>query len=324
MRRRQVIALGGAALAAAVASSAAAQPSRKPRLAYVAPARNQRLIDAFVAGLRDLGYEDGRNIAIDYVFVDERTQGLDEMALDVTRSGPDVIVIVGASAVVALKRATTTIPIVFAPVGDPVGTGIVASLAFPSGNLTGVSLYASELNHKRVEVFKEAIPTLRRIAVIWNSQNPNHAVYSKELHGGAAKSGLALQPLWLDGPTGLEAAFAAIKRDGFEAVIMPPDAAFDTVRMQFVALASKHQLPVMYEHRAFVDAGGLMSYGPRIERMSYRAAAYVDKILKGTKPADLPIEQPTQFELVVNQKTARAQGINFSAVFLARADEVIE
>jgi putative tryptophan/tyrosine transport system substrate-binding protein len=324
MNRRDVIALSGPILAVAVAPFAWAQQLRKARIAYVAPARNQRLADAFVAGLRDLGYEVGRTISIDYVFADEHARSLDDAAAAVVTSSPDVVVIVGASAVTALKRATSTIPIVFAPVGDPVTAGIVPSLAFPQGNVTGVSLLASELNIKRVEVFREAIPTLTRVAVLWNGRNPNHAVYSKELHRDVVDPRMVLRPFMLNGLTELEAIFEAIKREGFDGVIVPPDAAFDTARARIVALATEHRLPVMYEHRGFVDAGGLMSYGPNIDRMSYRAAAYVDKILKGAKPSELPIEQPTQFELVINQKTARALSINFSAVFLARADEVIE
>jgi putative tryptophan/tyrosine transport system substrate-binding protein len=290
----------------------------------VALARNKRLADAFVAGLRDLGYDEGRTIFIDYVFANEQGRSLDDVAAAVVASNPDVIVIVGASAVTALKRATSTVPIVFAPVGDPVTAGIVPSLAFPQGNLTGVSLLASELNPKRVEVFREAIPTLTRVAVLWNARNPNHAFYSKELHRDLVDPRIVLRPFMSNELTDLEAIYDAIKRERFDGVIIPPDAAFDTARARIVALATEHRLPVMYEHRGFVDAGGLMSYGPNIDRMSYRAAAYVDKIIKGAKPAELPIEQPTQFELVVNQKTARVQGINFSAVFLARADEVIE
>jgi putative ABC transport system substrate-binding protein len=324
MNRREVIAaLRGAAIAVALAPLASAQQARKPRIAYVAPARNQRLVDAFLAGLRDLGYEDGRNISIDYVLADERGQDLDEMARHVTRSNPDIIVTVGASAVAALKRATGSLPIVFAPTGDPLGAGLVPSLAFPGGNLTGVSLYASELNRKRVEIFREAIPSLQRIAALWNAANPNHAVYARELHG-AEQGEPGLRPIWIKGLGELDTTFAGIKRDGFDALIVCPDATFDSARTQIVALAGQHAVPTMYEHRAFVDAGGLISYGPSVDRMTYRAAAYVDKILKGAKPADLPIEQPTQFELVVNMRTARAQGIDFSAVFLARADEVIE
>jgi putative tryptophan/tyrosine transport system substrate-binding protein len=322
MNRRQVIALG--VLVLGVSSRAWAQQPRKARIAYVALARNQRLTDAFVAGLRDLGHDVGRTVSIDYTFADEPGRRLDAVAASVVASSPDVIVVVGASAVTALKRATSTIPIVFAPVGDPVTAGIVPSLAFPQGNLTGVSLLASELNQKRVEVFKEAIPTLTRVAVLWNAQNPNHAVYSKELHRDPVDSRVGLRPFVLNDLTELESTFEAVKREGFSGLIVPPDAAFDTAASRIVALATTHRLPVMYEHRGFVDAGGLLSYGPNIDRMSYRAAAYVDKILKGAKPAELPIEQPTTFELVVNQKTARLQGISFSAVFLARADEVIE
>ncbi len=310
MKRREfVAALAGAATVAPVFR---AKAQRRRTIAYFAPARTQHLIAAFQNGLRDLGYVEGQNLTIDYRFASERNQTLEAAASDLVARAPDVIVVVGVATATAAKRATATIPIVFAPAGDPVRSGLVPSLASPGGNLTGVSLYASELNEKRLEVFKEAFPNLRRLGALANSRNLSSAGYWDDLRVAAEHMRMDLRHITANGISDLETKLANATAEGVDGLIV------------IVQLATEHRLPTMYEHRAFVEAGGLMSYGPDIDRLSYRAATYVDKIIKGARPADLPIEQPTTLELVVNLKAARALGLTIPPTLLARADEVIE
>ena len=323
IRRREAIALLGSATAWPLAARAQ-QPNRPSKVAYLAPAPNQRLIDAFTRGLRDLGYVEGRNLTIEYRFADGPLGQLDGIAGDVAQLAPDVIVAVGVAAAVPAKRATSTIPIVMAPTGDPVQTGIVPSLASPGGNITGVSLYASELNQKRLEILTEAFAGVKRVAVLSNANNPLSIVYWQDIQAAGEKLRLELRRLLAAGVEGLEAVASEIRREPFGALTVLPDAEFDSGRARIVALAAELRLPAIYEHRAFTDAGGLMSYGPNVLDMSYRAAAYVDKILKGARPADLPIEQPTRFELIVNLKTAKTLGLDLPPTLVSRADEVIE
>jgi putative tryptophan/tyrosine transport system substrate-binding protein len=321
MRRREFIAGLGAAAIWPLAVSA--QRAIK-LIAYFAPARTQHLVDAFKNGLRDLNYVDGKNVTIQYRFADEQAQALDAVAAQVVELAPDVIVVVGVAAAAEVKRATTIIPVVFAPAGDPVRSGLVPSLGSPGGNLTGVSLYASELNQKRLEIFKEAVPGIHHVGTLWNANNPSQDQYWFDTRSAAGRIGLTARPMMAKGLGALEASFAATKGEHLDGLVVLTDAEFDAGRETIVRLAAENNLPAIYEHRAFVEAGGLISYGPSIDQLSYRAAAYVDKILKGTKPADLPIEQPTRFELMVNLKTAKALGITIPASFLSRADEVIE
>ena len=296
----------------------------KKLIAYFAPARTQHLVDAFNKGLRDLSYVDGKNITIQYRFADEQGQALDAVAAQVVELAPDVIVVVGVAAATQAKHATTGIPIVFAPTGDPVRSGLVPSLGFPGGNLTGVSLYASELNQKRLEIFKEAIPSIHHVGTLWNASNPSQNQYWVDTRSAADRIGLTALPMMAKGLGDRETSFAATKGERLDGLVVLTDAEFDAGRETIARLAAEYRLPAIYEPRAFVVAGGLISYGPSIDQLSYRAAAYVDKILKGAKPADLPIEQPTRFELIVNLKTAKALGITIPPSFLARADEVIE
>jgi putative ABC transport system substrate-binding protein len=321
MRRREFIAAFGAAAMWPRAGSA--QRAIK-RIAYFAPARTQHLVDAFNKGLRDLSYVDGMNITIQYRFADELGQALDAVAPQIVTLAPDVIVVVGVAAATVAKRATASIPIVVAPAGDPVRSGLVPSLGTPSGNLTGVSLYASELNQKRLEIFKEAMPSIHHVGALWNANNPSQDQYWVDTRSAADRIGLTARPMKAKGIGDLEASFAATKGERLDGLVVLVDAEFDAARETIVRLAAEYRLPAIYEHRAFVDAGGLISYGPSIDQLSYRAAAYVDKILKGTKPANLPIEQPTRFELIVNLKTAKVLGITILPSFLSRADEVME
>jgi len=322
MRRREVLALVGGALVFAPSYEVKAQQRR--RIVYLAPARTQHLIDAFQKGLRDLGYVEGQNITTDYHFASERGQTLEGAAAEVVSRAPEVIVTVGVATTTPAKRATTTIPIVFAPAGDPVRSGLVPSLALPGGNLTGVSLYASELNEKRLEVFKEAFPHVRRVGALWNGNNFANVAYWDDLRLAAERLRIDTRSFMTKGVSDLEARFTDLTAQALDGLIVITDAEFDAGREQIVRLASENHLPTMYEHRAFVEAGGLISYGPDIDRLSYRAAAYVDKLLKGAKAAELPIEQPTVFELLVNLKAAKALGLTIPPTLLARADEVIE
>lgn len=322
MKRREFITLIGGAAAAWPVAAWAQRPTKL--IAYFAPARTQHLVDAFNKGLRDLSYVDGKNITVYYRFADELGQALDVVAAQVVELAPDVIVVVGVAAATLAKRATTGIPIVVAPAGDPVRSGLVPSLGSPSGNLTGVSLYASELNQKRLEILKEAMPSIHHLGTLWNANNPSQEQYWVDTRSAADRIGLTARPMKANGLGDLEASFAATKGERLDGLVVLTDAEFDAARETIVRLAAEYRLPAIYEHRAFVEAGGLISYGPSIDQLSYRAATYVDKILKGMKPADLPIEQPTRFELIVNLKTAKALGIAISPSFLSRADEVIE
>jgi putative tryptophan/tyrosine transport system substrate-binding protein len=264
---------------------------------------------------------EGTNLKIDYRYGGGET--LEALAAELVELQPDVIVTVATPQALAAKRATTSIPIVMATAGDPVRVGVVASYARPGGNVTGVTLYGSELNAKRIELFREAIPGIKRIAFLGNAKN----LYSKLLWEDAepAARALGLEPLSfsLQDLGDLPATFVEMKKQS-NALIVFSDALFNNARQQIIALAAEHNLPAMYEAREFVHDGGLISYGPDTVEMTRRAAAFVDKVLKGTSPADLPIEQPTRFELAVNAKSAKALGLSLPPILLARADEVIE
>jgi putative ABC transport system substrate-binding protein len=318
MRRREFFGvLGGIA---GLPFIARAQQARVYRLGYLAPALIPHLKDALLEALRDLGYVEGRNLKIEYRYGAE--EKLDALAKELVALQPDVIVTVATPPALAAKRATASIPIVMATAGDPVRLGVVASFARPGGNVTGVTLYGTELNAKRIELFREAIPQIKRIAFLANAKNP-YSQYLWEETEPAARA-LGLEPiLWRLQELGdLPATFDEGGRA--DALIVFSDALFNNVRRQIIALAAKQNLPVMYEGREFVDDGGLMSYGPNIAEMTRRSATFVDKILKGANPADIPIEQPTRFELAINAKSAKALGVSLPPSLLARADEVIE
>jgi putative ABC transport system substrate-binding protein len=301
------------------------QIDTKPvRIGYLAPGRNQRLLEAFRRGLRDLGYTEGNNPPLEYRSADGRPELLIPLARELVQRSPDVLVTLGAAATRAAKDASSTIPIVFAPAGDPLQLGLIQSLARPGGNLTGLSINTWILNQKRLEILKESFPGFRRIAILGNGSNPGNLGQWEQLKPFGKVLGLDLLPVMVNGIDTLAASFDRITRSGVDAVAVLPDATFDTARAQVVALAAKHRLITMYEHRAFVEAGGLISYGPNLDRISYRAASFIDKIVKGMKPADLPVEQPDEFELLVNLKTAQALGNMVPDMLLARADEVIE
>jgi putative tryptophan/tyrosine transport system substrate-binding protein len=272
--------------------------------------------------LRDLGYIEGQNLKVDYRFGTGEALGV--LAAELVALQPDLIVTVASPAVLAAKRATITIPIVMATAGDPLRLGVVASLARPGGNVTGVTLYGTELSTKRIELFREAIPTIRRLAFLANAKSPYGKILWEEAVPAARTLGLEPILFNLQELGDLPATFVEMERERADALIVLSDASFNSARRQIIAIAAEHRLPVMYEAREFVEDGGLISYGPDIVEMTRRSATFVDKILKGTSPGNLPIEQPTRFELAINAKSAKALGLNLSPILLARADEVIE
>jgi putative ABC transport system substrate-binding protein len=279
--------------------------------------------DAFLQGLRDLGYVDGKNIAIEYRYTEGELDRLPDLAAELVRLNVDVIVTGAISSVRAAKKATATIPIVFASVGDAVDSGLVSSLARPGGNATGLTFLAPELDGKRLELLKEAFPKVTRVAFLWRVPAARGDPL-KEAEAVAKPLGLRLQSLGVRGPDDFESAFKAAKSGGAEALILTSNPLANTHRARIVDLAAKNRLPGIYPSTDFVKAGGLMSYAPDFLYNWRRAATYVDKILKGTKPADLPVEQPKKFEFVINLKAAKEIGVTIPPNVLARADKVLK
>ena len=278
---------------------------------------------AFRGGLRDLGY------AEDSVFIEQRwAEGREELlsglAAELVRVRVAILVAVGTPASMAAKRATETIPIVMVAVGDPVGTGLVASLARPGGNITGLSNLAAELTGKLLDLLREIVPGLARVAVLRNPGNPVHAVYQHEAQIAAERVGVRLQSVEARKLEDFDVVFAAMVRQQAGGLIVLPDPLNLSARARIAELATRTRLPAIYATRDYADAGGLASYGPYTHDLYRRAAVYVDRILKGAKPGDLPVEQPTKFELVINLKTAKALGLTIPPSLLARADQVIE
>ena len=279
---------------------------------------------AFVLGLQEHGYALGRNLSIEFRTAEGKQERYPALAAELVRLKVDVIVTPGTLATVAAKQATTTIPIVMVSVGDPVGTGLVASLARSGGNITGLSDVNVDLSAKRVELLKQTVPAATRMAVVLNPGHPPNAAQLRETQVAAHALGVELLPFEVRRPEDLEPAFAAIGRKRSQAVIILPDSLMGTNQQRIAGLTVRHRLPAVYSTRPFVDAGGLMAYGANFLDLLRRSAAYVDKILRGTKPADLPVEQPTKFVLVINGKTAKTLGLTIPQSVLLRADEVIQ
>lgn len=327
MRRRQFILFAGST--ALCSFSAYAQQARRvPRIGYLgATSASDRppLLDTFRQGLRELGWIEGQNIVIDYRFAEGRLDRLPDLAAELVQLKVDVIVSLGTQGVTAARNATERIPIVMIGVRDPVGIGLIASLARPGGNITGVSGSAGlEIVTKQLELLKETVPNIRRVAVLSNPANAYHQLALKELSVAAQLSGVQLQLLEARGPNEFDGAFAAMAKEREGALLVLSDVIFNDHRARIVDLAAMNRLPAAYGIRESVEAGGLMSYGPSFLEFYRRSTAYVDKILKGAKPADLPVEQPTKFELVINLQTARTLGIDIPPTLISRADEVIE
>jgi putative tryptophan/tyrosine transport system substrate-binding protein len=308
----------------------AQQATKVPRIGYLtgsSPSARSARIEAFGQGLRELGYVEGKNIVIEYRYAEGKLDRMTELAADLVRLNVEVIVTGGPLVTRAAKEATTTIPIVMTQDADPVGSGFVASLARPGGNITGLSTLSPEINGKRLELLKEIVPKLSRVAVLGTSTRPGTAQELKEVELAAGAFGVELQYLDVLDPKGIETAFRAASKGRVDAVLMlVSGGVVDAHRTTIVELAVKTRLPVIYGTggRAFVEAGGLMAYGVNINDLDRRAATYVDKILKGTKPSGIPVEQPTKFELIINLKAAKQIGLTIPPNVLARADKVIK
>ena len=310
------------------ASLVAAQPTLTvQRVGYLGTgsASHHYPVDAFQEGLRELGWVEGKNIVIDYRFAEGRFDRLPALAAELVRLKPTVIVAGPTPPAVAAKNATGTIPIVMWGVADPVLVGLIASLGRPGGNITGVSFaFGADVYSKELQLLKEAVPTVRRVAVLSNSANPGHVPALSSVKAAAQSLGVSLQVLEVRARDEFGSAFATMAKQRAEAVLVVPDSLFGIYSAELADLAAKNRLPSMFGVRSNVEAGGLMSYGSNIAYQNRRAAEYVDKILRGAKPAELPVEQPTKFELVINLKTAKALGLTIPPALLLRADQVIE
>jgi putative ABC transport system substrate-binding protein len=306
----------------------AQQPTKVPRIGYLTAASLSAMaprFEAFQQGLRELGYVEGKNIVIDYRSPEGKFDRLPALAAELVRLQVDVIVTGGGAATRPAKEATSTIPIVMAQDSDPVGNGFVASLARPGGNITGLATLAPEISGKRLEILKEVVPRLSRVALFGTSTEPANAQILKETELAAGALKVKLQYLDILGPTDFETAFRAAGKAHADAVLIRVSGPFAmSQRSQIAKLAIKSQLPAMHAGREYVEAGGLMTYGVHLPDLDRRAATYVDKILKGTKPADLPVEQPKKFELWINLKAAKQIGLTIPSNVLARADRVIK
>ena len=321
MRQREFIALAGAAAVWPLAARAQQAVSKMPRIGIIDPAV---MWDPFRQGLRDLGYVEGRNIAIEYRSTKETPDGLVAAATELAQLPVDVIVSFGSPATQAAKQATTTIPIVMVAIGDPVRAGFVASLAHPGGNITGTTILGPEVAGKRLQLLKLAVPTMSRVAFLWNPDNPSHAAYLDEWKAAAQALGAEMLFVAVRSSNEFDSAFAAMMRQRPDAFTMTADLLHQLHIGWIIDFLARNRLPGMYQLREHVVAGGLMSYGASWPDLYRRAAGYVHKILQGARPADLPVEQPTKFELVVNLRTAKALGLTIPEPFLLLADEVIE
>ena len=329
MERRTFLTLAtGGLLAAPLAVEA--QPAGKVyRIGYLSNSppntlEISRLHEAFRQGLRERGWVEGRNAVIEWRFAEGRMERFPDLAADLVRLKVDLIVTTGGPAARAAKQATTTIPIVAVAVSDPVGQGFVASLARPGGNVTGLATLFPELAVKRLGLLKEILPGVSRVAVLWNAANPGGVIILRGVQAAARTLGVTLQSREVRGPDDFEAAFAKMSRERHDALMILDDPLLFQYRASLVDFAAKKRLPTMHPFRESVEAGGLIAYSVNPAELNRRAAEYVDKILKGADPAELPIEQPTEFELVINLKTAKALGLTIPPSLLQRADQVIE
>ena len=324
MIRRAFIALLGGAAAWPLA--ARAQQTGKIRtIGYLSPSLPSPVIRRpFFDTLRELEWIEGKNITFEFRYAEDRLERLPDLAAELVRLNVDVIVAVGTLGPLAAKAATLTIPIVMTAAGDPLGSGLVASLAQPGGNVTGMSLMAPDLGGKRLELLKELLPRLSRVAVLWNAANPYPALVFKETQAAGRTLGIEVQSLEVRSPDDLDGAFATARQQRPDVLITVEDPLTVAYRKRIADFALADQLPSLHGMTEFVAAGGLISYGANLADLQRRAAGYVDKILKGVKPADLPVQQPTKFEFVINLKTAKALRLQIPDKLLARADEVIE
>ena len=328
MKKAAVLSILLVAVQLAVAVIAEAQqPTKIPRIGVLyggSASANTGRHEAFQHGLRELGYVEGKNIVVEWRYADGKLDRVTELAAELVRLKVDAIFCTSTSAAQAAKKATTTVPIVSVS-GDPVGLGLVASLARPGGNVTGLANLTSELAGKRLELLKEVVPSVSRVAVLWNPvASSSSALRMRETEAAAPSLGIKLQPVEVREANDFERAFSALKRERADALFPLRSPFISNHVKRIVELAAKNRVPGMYDASEFPEAGGLMSYGTMLPDLDRRAAVYVDKILKGAKPADLPVEQPTKFELVINLKTAKQIGVTIPPNVLSRADKVIK
>ena len=326
MKRREFITFLGGAAAAWPLAARGQQTGKLPTIGFLgggAPTSQRTWVEAFLRRLHELGWTEGRTIAIEYRWANGRSDSLPEIAAEFVRLKVALIYAVGTESALAAKQATSVIPIVFPVTGDPVGTGLVASLARPGGNVTGLSNFAVDLAAKRLEILRDVFPSLSRLAILANAAYSGGMLEVSQIRAAARTLGIDIIPLEFRRAEDIARAFDAIKGRA-EVLYVVGDPLANTQRMRINTFALADRLPTMYVQREFVETGGLMSYGPNYPDLNRRAADYVDKILRGTKPADLPVEQPTKFDLVINQISAKALGLEVPPTLLARADEVIE
>ena len=324
MTRREFIALLGVAAAWPLAAHGQ-QPGKPPTIGFLGanPSIESQRVAAFVQRLRELGWIEGRTVSIEYRWAEGRSERYAENAAELVRLKVDVIVASTTPPSLAAKQATAVIPIVFAAATDPIGTGLVASLARPGGNVTGLATQMSDTIGKKLEFLREVVPDLRRLAIMANAGNPGSMLDMSEAEATARRLGLEVTTSEIRRAEDIAPAFEAF-RNRADALYLCPDALLNTNRIRINILAVGARLPTMHGHREYVEAGGLMSYGPNLASQFQRAADFVDKILRGAKPADIPVEQPTKFDLVMNLTTAKALALDVPPTLLARADEVIE
>ncbi len=327
MKRRDAIILLCGTAAAWPLAARTQQIGKVYRIGFLGnstAALESNLIGPFRDGLRDLGYEEGRNVTIEYRWAEGKYERFPLLVAELLASKVDVIVTAGTPATLAVQKATSSVPLVMVAVGDPIGTGIVPSLARPGGNITGLSSIAPELEGKRLELLREIIPELSNVALLLNPVNPFHVASLKQAQAAAQTLRLKLMSVPVSTREELDNGFAAILRARPGALLVLADRVFLHNRAPLTDFATENRLPGVYAYRELVEAGGLMSFGPNYADMHRRAATFVDKILKGAKPADLPVEQPTTFELLINLKAAKALGVTVPPTLLGRADQVIE
>jgi len=324
MHRREFITLVGAAVSASSAVARAQQSTKVYRIGLLLGSVTEARYEDFLGRLGELGYAEGRNLIVERRFTEGRNERYHALATEFVNLKVDLIVAPGTAAALAAKAATSVIPIVTVVVGDPVSARLIASLDRPGGNVTGTSSLASDLPGKELELLKEIVPHLSRVAVLFNPTNTSHAPLVKELEAAAAILRIRVQSFSVRAPDEIESAFAKMATDPAEALVILDDPLMSVQRRGIVELAMLQRLPTVSTERSYAEAGALLSYGASFSDLFRRAATYVDKILKGAKPADLPVERPTKFELVINLKTAKNLGLVIPATMLARADEVIE
>ena len=327
MNRRELVTLLGGAAAAWPLAAPAQQSAKMPRVGFMGnstAALEANLVGPFREGLRELGYQEGRNIVIEYRWAEGKYERFPTLIAELLAANVNVIVTAGTPASLAVKKATSSVPLVMIAVGEPVATGLVASLARPGGNITGVTSISPEIEGKRLELLREVVPGLSHIAVLWNAGSPVQVIQERETRVAADALGMKMLSLGVRTLEEIEGAFETMLRERPEALFVLADRLFLHHRKRIMDFAVEHRLPGVHAYRELVEVGGLMCYGPSYADMHRRAATYVVRIMKGEKPADLPVERPVKFELVLNLKAAKALDLEIPPTLLARADEVIE